>query len=232
MNNIIQLSDVDFATRRGKKGNLLCSNVQGISLLLYYTSSCPHCKRLFPIFKSLSKKINQCRFALINLDTYPTVAEASHQTLAPITAVPYVALYVNGKPFVKYTSSFDEDTLGRFVASVIKSLGGEGGRTDLSNVTVSNEEVVEMIGGVIPFNIVCDGELCYLTSREINPQKPSGDTDRRTQGLSSGRNEMYNGNNRMGGQDQYQSAGRGNINEMFNPQVQRSRQNLNQYSGM
>ncbi len=226
MNSIRHLSDTDFELKAGKKGKVLCTNLKGISVVQFHHPSCVNCKKLFPIFNALSRQINNCLFCAVNIGTYSSIVNASRQTISPIEAVPLIILYVNGRPFLKYDGEHDIQSIGNFIVNVVKKLK-ESNMGQNAQLEVDNP--VETINGVIPFNIVCDGELCYLTHKELNNANPNNNANR-----YAGNNPQHE-NNRINGQQSYgnqPSNTRETLSGAYNPQVERKRNNLNQYSGM
>ena len=49
MSGLLFLTNDDFVLNKGTKGNILCTSIQGFSLILFYSTQCPHCKSLIPI---------------------------------------------------------------------------------------------------------------------------------------------------------------------------------------
>ena len=67
MSGLLFLAIEDFVLSKGTKGNILCTSIPGFSLILYYSTQCPHCQTLIPIFKKLPGSINGCQFGIINI---------------------------------------------------------------------------------------------------------------------------------------------------------------------
>lgn len=185
MTSLIFLSDNDFSKQVGKKGNLLCTNISGISFLLIYATQCKHCNNLYPDFKKLSTMINQCQFVILNLEKYPIVARISQETIMPILSVPFLVLYVNGRPFIKYTGTKDIKAMGTFLTQMIPKINEIPGMNQDTNNRRSEDrgkrndkeliyddemqaEIEKYKGGAIPYNIVCEGEVCYLKAKDLN----------------------------------------------------------------
>ena len=57
----------------------------------------------------------------------------SRNSIAPITVVPYVILYVNGKPYMRYQGPQDIKEIARFIIDISKSLSGKTKNLKLSN---------------------------------------------------------------------------------------------------
>lgn len=165
MNSIIFLSEQDFTIQQGKKGNVLCNNLPGISLVLFFSNKCPHCSDVFPVFKVLPQRVPECQFALLNISTNVNVARMSQRTIAPISHVPFIILYVNGRPAMKYNGEKSLQAISGFVNEVLSRIQNK--KNFLSNIKVEHgdADIPEYSVG-IPFNMVCEGEQCYLTFNE------------------------------------------------------------------
>ena len=119
---ILYLTSEDFTVSKGQKGSILSNFIQGFSLILFYSPSCPHCQQLLPIFKRLPNTVASCQFGTLNVSTNKGLVQASQSTVSPITYVPLIILYVNGKPFLKYAGPADIDEIKRFVIEVSKNI--------------------------------------------------------------------------------------------------------------
>jgi thiol-disulfide isomerase/thioredoxin len=106
MSGIHFLENDDFIVKQGDKGFLLSLTYsvlcRGVTLLLFYSIDCEYCKTLIPVFKQLPQYVNGCQFAMVNVNRNIDVVERSKNTIAPITYVPDLILYVNGSPYVRY----------------------------------------------------------------------------------------------------------------------------------
>ena len=117
MSGLLFLTTEDFNTQNGVKGSIMCTNIQGFSLVLFYSTECQHCQSLIPIFKRLPGSVGGCQFGMINVSLNKQCVMMSRNTIAPIKVVPYIVLYINGKPHMRYN--------GPYVAEeVVSSLGG------------------------------------------------------------------------------------------------------------
>lgn len=140
--SLLFLSDQDFFIGKGTKGPILCTNIPGYSLLLFYSDKCPHCKDLLPVFNRLPGTIQGCQFGKLHVDINKQCIRASKNTIAPITYVPTIILYVAGRPFMVYRGPPDGENLRRFVVEVAQKLQ--------SKQKFSNENVKEPPRGRIP----------------------------------------------------------------------------------
>lgn len=161
MSGLLFLESDDFVLSKGTKGNILCTSIPGFSLILFYSTQCPHCQNLIPIFKRLPGSIGGCQFGMLNVSTNKTVIRLSKDTIAPITYVPYIVLFINGKPFMKYQGPHDANEMRRFVIEVSKKI-----ETKQKFSQDTTKEVVR--GSVIPAYSIgcplygCEDDECYL----------------------------------------------------------------------
>lgn len=125
MSGLLFLSSDDFNVSRGTKGNILCHTIPGFSLILFYSTQCEHCQTLIPIFKKLPGSIGGCQFGMINVSTNKTCVRMSKSTIAPINYVPYIVLYVDGKPFMSYKGPHDSGEIKRFIFEVAQKVQGK-----------------------------------------------------------------------------------------------------------
>jgi hypothetical protein len=169
MSGLLFLTADDFSIGKGAKGPILCHNIPSFSLILFYSTKCVHCKSLLPIFYSLPGTVVGCQFGVLNVSNHKQVAEMSKETIAPIEYVPYIFLYVNGRPFMRYNGHRDANEIRKFISEVTKSIQ--------NNQSFSKERVKETKGGKgIPAYSVGrplygDDEVCYLTEKDAYNKK-------------------------------------------------------------
>lgn len=161
MSGLLFLSSDDFNIIKGSKGDIMCNSIPGFSLILFYSTQCQHCQTLIPIFKRLPGTIGGCQFGMINVSTNKQCVRMSKDTIAPISYVPYVVLYIQGKPFMRYNGPHESDEIKRFIIEVASKVQ--------SKQKFSDEKVVETDTGIPEY---CTGHpikgnrknmVCYLT---------------------------------------------------------------------
>jgi thioredoxin-like negative regulator of GroEL len=97
---------------------------------------------------------------------FPGVAQKAQQTIAPITHVPFIILYVNGRPFMRYNGKKTYEDISTFVNEVLSRIQSKRNfSSSPSQLNVEDNDIPEYASG-IPFNMVCEGETCYLTFNE------------------------------------------------------------------
>jgi len=126
MSGILYLSTDDFIVKKGEKGNLLCLNyeVNGLSLVWFYSNECQHCKKLMGCYKQLPFNINGCQFTMINVNKPENrrVVQMASQTIVPITYVPDIILYVDGLPYMRYDGKHDIPNIKQFILEMSQQL--------------------------------------------------------------------------------------------------------------
>lgn len=163
MSGLLFLTSEDFQLSKGAKGNILSLNVPGFSLILFYSTHCEHCRDLVPIFKQLPGTIGGCQFGMINISQNKQTILLSRETIAPIKVVPYIILYINGKPYMRYQGPHVINEITRFIVEVSKKI-----QEKPSFTKKETREPKEKISGTIPaYTIgkpICgeDDNVCYL----------------------------------------------------------------------
>jgi thiol-disulfide isomerase/thioredoxin len=124
MSGILFLGNDDFQIRQGDQGMLLTLTYdsKGLTLVLFYSKECPYCDSLINKFKQLPNFVNGCQFAMVNVNTNMSIVERSKNTVAPITYVPDVILYVNGMPYIRYDGPHDIAHIKEFIISIYQKI--------------------------------------------------------------------------------------------------------------
>lgn len=171
MSGLLFLSSEDFQITKGTKGDILCHSIPGFALILFYSTQCAHCKTLIPIFKKLPGTIGGCQFGMINVSSNKKAVMMSQNTIAPITYVPYIVLYINGKPFMRYNGPHDSGEIRRFVIEVANKVQN---KQQFSNDKVKQPK--EAGRGIPEYSIGKplhgqDERVCYLTQEFAYPKQ-------------------------------------------------------------
>ena len=159
MSGLLFLSSDDFTVTKGGKGNILCHGIPGFSLILFYSTQCEHCQTLIPIFKRLPGTIGGCQFGMINVSTNKQCVRMSKDTIAPIQYVPYIVLYIQGKPFMRYNGPHSSGEIRRFVIEVANKVQSKQ-QFSSENVKEDKKSIPEYTTG----HPICGGDdkVCYL----------------------------------------------------------------------
>ena len=124
MSSFLFLEPRDFSVRSGDKGQVLFLTFQprGLTLVLFYSTDCPHCEELLKHFKQLPSTVNGCQFAMANVGRYRSIVQMSRSTIVPLNYVPDVILFVNGFPYVRYEGPPDLDSITQFLFEMNKKI--------------------------------------------------------------------------------------------------------------
>jgi thiol-disulfide isomerase/thioredoxin len=163
MQSIISLRTDDFQLDHGTKGLVMCTGIKGVSLVMFYSMSCPICVQLLPDYKRLPQLINGCRFCVVNVNQNADIIEMSNQTIAPIEVVPYLILFINGRPFLQFD---DEPVLHRLVSFLQYSLRLIDTKRSFVNRGARVESDIPKYSIAAPYlDFKCSQDgFCYLTA--------------------------------------------------------------------
>jgi len=170
MNNLIYLSsDEFFLVDATKGGKIMCCDTEGICLVLFHAEpgKCSHCEEAIPEFKKASRMISSVKFGLCNLNQNQDVIKLSKASIAPLEYVPYIILYVNSRPFLRYDGERNAQEIAEFLQEVMMRLQTKKQFIENKNYKIESEIPAYTIG--IPFNVVCDEDkgVCYLSYNDV-----------------------------------------------------------------
>lgn len=180
MSGLLFLTADDFQLFRGTKGSIMGTSIPGFSLILFYSTQCEHCQTLIPIFKRLPGSVGGCQFGMINISHNKRCVMMSRRTIAPIQVVPYIILYVNGKPYMRYKGPQDPKEIARFIVEVSQRAQQSSKRNPKAESKIQKDPKK----GIPAYTIgkpLCgpDDDVCYLefdnaygkTSQEARPRR-------------------------------------------------------------
>ena len=187
MSGLLFLTADDFQLTRGTKGNIMCTNIPGFSLVLFYSTQCEHCQTLIPIFKKLPGSVGGCQFGMINVSHNKSCILLSRESIAPIKVVPYIVLYVGGRPYMRYKGPQDPKEIARFIVEVSRKVQGD------QKFTKGDKRIeADPAGGIPAYTIgkpLCgpDGDVCYLEFDDAYGKEKTGpaNSNKPRQGLSA-----------------------------------------------
>ena len=183
---ILHLNSKHFDITESKNNNkILSCTLPGLVFVFFYVDyvdpnrmkKCDNCELLKPEFERLSKKLEKSyfTFAAVNLNTHADIAKKSMQTKIKINYVPYLILFVDGVPYLRYDSTGASDQMEYFLSIALKECMQKGYKPTVSSgaSTVTADETPAYKSGGIPYNILCDKNtgLCYLTFEDLKKQK-------------------------------------------------------------
>lgn len=140
MSGLLFLQTEDFTIQKGMKGNILCHNIRGLSLILFYSTNCQYSRALIPVFKRLPGQLGGCQFGMINISSEKMLIEMSKATISEIKYVPLIILFVAGKPFIRYDGPSDENEIKRFIFEVSNKIQSKEKFTGKQPQNVANQQ--------------------------------------------------------------------------------------------
>jgi hypothetical protein len=101
----------------------------------------------------------------------------SRETIAPIKVVPYVILYVHGKPYMRYKGPQNAKEIARFIVEVSQRAQQSARRT--GNTKLESKIKKDPNGGIPAYTIgkpLCgpDDEVCYLEFKKAYKSQQGG----------------------------------------------------------
>lgn len=168
---LLFLDSQEFSIQAGTNGDILCHGIPGFSLILFYSTHCEHCHKLIPIFKRLPGSIGGCQFGMINVSTNRACVEMSRNTATPIKYVPYIVLYINGKPHMAYKGSPDEESIRNFVIEVANNAQKKQ-QFSRERVKENTEEGIPLYLAGIGKPVQGNDKVCYLKFETAYPGNP------------------------------------------------------------
>ena len=133
-----------------------------LTLVLFYSTDCPHCKPLLPMIQQLAYQLKGCNYALLNVKENYSAAMMSKSTSTPIAYVPMIILYYAGEPIQKYSLSYSLENLRSFIIEAAKNVKGSFRANSESSKT--GGPAAKSIPAFTTGTPFCDEEtgVCYL----------------------------------------------------------------------
>ena len=180
MSGLLFLTSEDFQLFRGTNGSIMGTNIPGFSLILFYSTQCEHCQELIPIFKRLPGNVGGCQFGMINISHNKNCIMMSRQTTVPIKVVPYIILYVNGKPYMRYRGPHQAQEIARFIVEVAESVqkGRRKPKTESKIQQNPNEGIPAYSIGKPLYGL--DDDVCYLEFNKAYGKTKSAHNNQRS----------------------------------------------------
>lgn len=119
---LLFLTANDFYIKQTGDRLELCNKLQGLSFVLFYSTKCRYCHTLSPEFKTLPSIVQGFQFGMINVTTFPAIADMSRGTNTEIQYVPLIILYNKGAPLMRYEGPPIKSEMAKFVVSVAKKI--------------------------------------------------------------------------------------------------------------
>ena len=161
MSGLLFLAKEDFKQQSGNRGTIMCTEISGFSLILFYSTQCTFCQEMIPIFKNLPGSISGCQFGMINVSKNKDIVKLSKETIAPVTYVPYIILYHNGRPYMRYDGPANLKSIQDFIVEVANSIQSRQSFTNDNKKEAAQEKFIPAYTVGIPKPGGRD-DVCYL----------------------------------------------------------------------
>jgi thioredoxin-like negative regulator of GroEL len=89
-----------------------------IGVVMYTWHNCTHCTELEPIMKKMPSMVPSMSFYVVDIGENSTPTQMSADTILPLTYVPQIIVYINGRPFMRFSGTRNESSLRQFLAQV------------------------------------------------------------------------------------------------------------------
>lgn len=173
MQALIRLRQDDFDVKQGTKGSILCVGIKGMALTMFWSPGCEICKGLLPIFQQLPQIVNGVKFCLLNINENQQVLRMAKQTIAPIEFVPYIVMYVNGKPFLQFDDEPTGDKLVQFIQYTMGLVETKKNFIEKGGKVESDIPAYSIAKPYLEFK--CDDDRCYLAYKLAYPGSKNGE---------------------------------------------------------
>ena len=122
--SILHLTNNDFYVDNGKKGKVMCTTQKDILFAFFHLNDneCSNCTTMIPEFVNVAKRLPQIKYALVNLSKYPEIFKKTVDTIAPIKYVPYLIIFVNNRPFLRYDGGKSASEMYEFIKELLENM--------------------------------------------------------------------------------------------------------------
>ena len=165
MNGLLYLTSDDFKIVQHNTKNYLCHRINGFSLILFYSTHCDHCNEFIPIFKQLVGSIAGCQFGMMNVMKNKECVIKSKNTITPLEYVPFIVLYTDGKPYMKYSGPPNVNEIKHFVVDVANKFINKNKIVDSEKIK-TNERSIPEYSYATPLYGDKKSRVCWLNMEE------------------------------------------------------------------
>ena len=163
---ILFLTNNDFKLQKNNNQPNLCTTIPGFSLLYFYSTQCVYCQTLIPLYKKLPSMVQGCQFGMINISNNKQLVYRSQSTTTVLKYVPYIVLYVHGKPFMRYDGPHKLNEIRRFILEVhndLKHKQSFSNKKEMKTARLPSKKTQEIPAYTIGKPLCgSDKDVCYL----------------------------------------------------------------------
>lgn len=91
---------------------------RGLFMVLFYSPNCEFCHEILNIFNDLPVKVRGCNFGVLNIEDHIQPIKQSLGTTTEIKVVPYILLFKDGRPNIRYSGPPNIDSVIEFINDV------------------------------------------------------------------------------------------------------------------
>jgi thioredoxin-like negative regulator of GroEL len=161
---ILFLNETNFTVNSEKS---LTVNIPNFSLVLFYSTRCPHCKQMIEVIKRMPTLINGCTFAMVNLDESRGVVQKAKLSTLELKFVPFLVFYASGIPYMVYNGPTVDTEIKRFVVQVSEQYVNEfqannNNKTYLNSSGTNSQQTTKGRANVVKSDLGCslDDRAC------------------------------------------------------------------------
>ena len=107
---------------------------------------------------------------MINVSTNKTVVDKARETVTPISYVPLMILYINGRPFMIYKGPCSKEEISKFVIEVTNNVQKKQ-QFSQGKITKPDETSIPAYSIGIPLKGCGKDMVCYLEYNEAYGKK-------------------------------------------------------------
>jgi thiol-disulfide isomerase/thioredoxin len=176
---LIELNADAFRKLKGSKGYVLgIPNAENLTLLMFYSTQCEYCDQAMPELARLSRHLREnnlpIQVAVCDVGKNRAVIKEAADTVDPIKYVPYTVIYLKDKPYVRYNGNKVAEEMFKYLIEVMRRIDTRQQfvRADSRQEDEEKDEEPTQPGIGVPYNMVTEQSVCYLTNEEALGMAP------------------------------------------------------------
>jgi len=112
------LNENNFQSLNG----ILMLKISKPAVVLFKIAGDQNCYTMEHIITQLSQKDTNIQWCVVELKNNRDIVNISKTTSTPITYIPYILFYINGKPFSNYTGPNNIQSFSQYINEMIKEI--------------------------------------------------------------------------------------------------------------
>jgi hypothetical protein len=175
---LIELNAESFKKMKGNRGHVLgLPNAQNLTLVMFYSMQCTFCDQAMPELSKLARYLREnnlpIQVGVCDVSKNKRVIQESADTVDPIKYVPYLTIYLRDRPYLRYNGKKVAEEMLNYLIEVLKRIDTRQNFVQPQRAVQEEDEPASTGPSTgIPYNVVCEGDVCYLTTEEVFGGKP------------------------------------------------------------